>query len=96
MPLWIPIFKRETSNRLYSPTAYFFARVLSGMMFQFVFPLILTIPTYWVMGIQISFTNYLLFIFNGMSIVAAGCGIGFLIGVTIDNPEHGNIVINNI
>lgn len=96
MPLWIPVFKRESSNRLYSSTAYYFARVSSGMLFQFVFPLIITIPTFWTIGIKISLLNYVLFILNGMSIVAAGCGIGFVIGVTFDNPEYANLVINNI
>jgi len=28
----VPVFKRELMNHMYTPTAYFFARTLSGIM----------------------------------------------------------------
>jgi len=33
MPLWVPILKRELMNRMYTPSAYYLARVTSGIMF---------------------------------------------------------------
>ncbi len=32
MPVQVPVFKREIMNHMYSPTAYFFARTISGML----------------------------------------------------------------
>lgn len=32
MPVQVPVFKREIMNNMYSPTIYYFARALSGIL----------------------------------------------------------------
>jgi hypothetical protein len=32
MPLQVPVFKREIANRMYTPTVYYFGRILSGIL----------------------------------------------------------------
>jgi ABC-type multidrug transport system permease subunit len=87
MPLWIPILRRELMNRMYTPTAYYFARVTSGILFQFIYPVILSSIIFWCYGVHISPQNFFMFLANACGIVTCGCAIGFFCGVAFSNDR---------
>ena len=39
MPLQVPVFKRETANKMYSSTTYFWGRYLSNIIVQLFYPI---------------------------------------------------------
>ena len=61
MPLQVPVFKREVMNRMYSPTVYYFARILSGILVQLFYPTALVLILFFGLGITISVENFFLF-----------------------------------
>jgi len=77
--------RRELMNRMYTPTAYYLARVSSGIIFQYIYPVILSTVVFWCYGIHITSLNFFLFMLNALGVVTSGCAIGFLCGVAFDN-----------
>lgn len=61
MPLQVPVFKRELMNKMYTPTVYFFARVLSGMALQIFYPILMTLIVFWGLKCDTSAENFFLF-----------------------------------
>jgi ABC-2 type transporter len=61
MPLQVPVFKREIMNHMYSPTAYFWARTLSGILIQIISPTLMTLIVFFGLGCPWSFDNFMNF-----------------------------------
>jgi hypothetical protein len=87
MPLWVPVLRRELMNRMYSPSMYYWARVTSGIIFQFIYPLLVSFCLFWTLGITISVQNFFFFMINACGIVTCGCAVGFLFGVSFNNDQ---------
>ncbi len=66
MPLQVPVFKREIMNHMYSPTAYFFARTISGILIQLCSPIIMTIIVFFGLGAPITLDTTLNFLSGSM------------------------------
>lgn len=60
MPLQVPVFKRELMNKMYTPTVYFFGRILSGITLQIIYPIILVLIVYFGLKIDDSAENFFL------------------------------------
>ena len=58
MPVQVPVFRRELMNKMYTPTVYYWARIISGVLLQVFYPIILTLVVYWGLGIDNSFWNF--------------------------------------
>jgi hypothetical protein len=87
MPLQVPVFKREIMNRMYTPTAYYFARIISGMLVQLCQPLILTFIVFFGLGEPITFENFVNFLTGAMQLTLVGCGVGYFCGVLVDDDN---------
>ena len=96
MPMWVPIMKRELMNKMYSPTTYYFGRILSGLMFQLAYPAIISILSFWFYGIHLTAANFFMFFFNALGMTLNGCCIGYTIGILINLDENARIVVNLI
>ena len=87
MPLQVPVFKREIMNHMYSPTAYFFARTLSGIMIQLCSPVIMTTIVFFGLGVPINFENLINFLVGSMQLTTIGCAIGYMCGLMFDDDN---------
>lgn len=85
MPLQVPVFKREIMNHMYSSTAYFWARSLSGILVQLCQPIILSVIVFFGVGCSASeFPNFLL---STAQLTLVGCAIGYMAGVLFDDDN---------
>lgn len=87
MPMQVPVFKREIMNHMYSPTAYFFARTLSGMLVQIISPVLMTILVFFALGVVINFETIFHFLFSAIQLSLVGCAIGYLSGILFDDDN---------
>lgn len=87
MPLQVPVFKREIMNHMYSPTAYFFARTISGILVQLISPIIMTIIVFFGLGAPITFDTTLNFLTASMQLTIIGCAIGYMCGLMFDDDN---------
>ena len=54
MTLQVPVFRRERANRMYSPTAYYWGRILSNLLIQLFYPLTAVLVVYFGLDIEVS------------------------------------------
>ncbi len=87
MPMQVPVFKREIMNHMYSPTAYFFARTLSGMLVQIISPILMTTLVFFALGVVINFDTIFHFLFSAIQLSLVGCAIGYLSGILFDDDN---------
>jgi ABC-2 type transporter len=66
--------EREFANKMFSPTAYFMGRFLSTLMVQILYPLIMIMVTFWAIGIDTSFDNFIYMIYYGFLANFVFCG----------------------
>lgn len=87
MPLQVPVFKREIMNHMYSPTAYFFARTISGILIQLCAPILLTLIVFFGLGVPISAFNFFNFLSTTMQLTLIGCAVGYMSGLIFDDDN---------
>jgi ABC-2 type transporter len=87
MPLQVPVFKREIMNHMYSPSAYFFARTLSGMLVQVIAPILMTIIVFFGLGVPITFDGIVHFMGSSIQLALVGCAIGYWCGLMFDDDN---------
>lgn len=87
MPMQVTVFKRETMNKMYSPSLYFFARVFSGMLLQICYPIIMATIIFFGLGTQDTLENYLLFLATAIQLNLVGCAVGYCCGVGFENEN---------
>ena len=85
MTMQVPVYKREIMNHMYTPTAYYFARALSGMLLQLSYPLIQVAILFFGLGFPITLSNFINFLTAAFQIVLVGSSLGFLAGVMTDD-----------
>jgi hypothetical protein len=66
MPMQVTVFKRETMNKMYSPSLYYFARVFSGIMLQIFYPIIMATIIFFGLGTHNTFANYFMFLLTAL------------------------------
>jgi ABC-2 type transporter len=87
MPVQVPVFKREIMNHMYTPTAYFWGRSLSGLLIQMCSPLIMTVIVFFGIGAPITAANLFNFLLTCIQIVLVGCSIGYMCGLLFDDDN---------
>lgn len=87
MPLQVPVFKREIMNHMYSPTAYYFARTLSGLLVQMISPVLMFCLVFFALGSVITLSTIFHFLFSAIQLSLVGCAIGYLSGVMFDDDN---------
>ena len=86
MPQWRPVYVREQANKLYSPSAYFFAGWLVSTLNMMYYPLLVAGITFHYIGfLDNSFETFLRW-FLGLFIQAfSGASFGFMFGAILDD-----------
>lgn len=69
---------------MYSASAYYFAKVVSDLPFQILYPILFGTISYWLIGFQREATNYLIFVATIILIANVGAGVGLL----LSKPTH--------
>ena len=72
---------------MYSPTAYFFARTLSGILVQLCSPLIMTVVVFFGLGIPITASTLFHFLGASMQLAIIACAMGYLAGLMFDDDN---------
>jgi ABC-type multidrug transport system permease subunit len=86
IPMVYPVFKREVSNSMYSPTPFFFARVLISAVTFVLYPIMVTLTVIWFLGMPtVGITGFLHFL-GILSLMAfVGSALGFSLGAIFPN-----------
>lgn len=74
-------------NKMYSPTPYFFGRVLSHMLLQIFAPLLFSLIIYFGLGIDDVFKKFIQFVIVSIEINLVGVSLGYFCGVAFINEE---------
>jgi len=77
------VVEHEYANNTYSLLAYTVSKFLAELPFQFLFPLIFCTITYWVSGLQIDFTKFVIFVVTIFLVANIGQAIGLVVGTLI-------------
>ena len=83
----MPVFKRETANKMYTPTTYFLGRVFSHLLLQLIYPITFVLIVFWGLSIDQSFTNFVVFIFYAMLLNLIMSAQGYFCGILSDEEE---------
>lgn len=87
MPLQVPVFQRELMNKMYSPTPYFFGRLLSHLLLQIFAPILFALIIYFGLGIDNSLYNFIEFVICSIEVNLVGVTLGYLCGVAFNSEE---------
>lgn len=85
MPNEVPVFKRETANNMYSPSAYFFGRFLSNTLIQLYYPITMILVLFPGIGIDTSFQNVSMLMLYAIMLNMTMIAQGYFFGVLYDN-----------
>ena len=74
---------------MYGVTAYYFAKISSEIPLFIILPTLLSVITYFVLGLNITDngSHFFLFVFIAISLYIAGGGMGLLIGSAVSNKQ---------
>jgi hypothetical protein len=78
---------------MYSPTAYFWARTLSGMIIQMISPTLMTLIVFFGLGIPITLDSFLNFYLVSLQLAIVGCAIGYMCGLMFDDDNAARGVV---
>jgi hypothetical protein len=87
MPVQVPVFKREIMNHMYSPSAYYFARTISGMLVQVIAPILSFLTIFFGLGIKITLDSCLHYLGTSLELTLVGCAIGYMCGLMFDDDN---------
>ena len=79
IPLARPIFESEVANRMYSPSAYYLANTIAGLMVFFLYPMFTAVISYWSFGLDNPSLSGML---DWMAVLALPAFLGSLWGFT--------------
>lgn len=75
------LFSREHSNHMYRTTAFYIAKLLSILPMQTLIPTIFSAISYWMIGFNSGFDNFIVFWILVVIIANLGAAIGIFVGV---------------
>jgi len=87
IPLQAPVIRRELANKMYSPTSAFIGRYLSTMCIQIIYPIILLLILFWLIGIDTSLENMFYLFSFGILGNFTFCGQGYFMGIVVPNDD---------
>jgi hypothetical protein len=74
-------------NKMYSPSPYYFGRVLSHLLLQIFAPILFSLIIYFGLGVDDSFPKFIEFVIASIEINLVGITLGYLCGVSFNNEE---------
>lgn len=85
MPLQVVVFQREVANKLYTPTVYYWGRVMSSLLVQVCYPILLSLVVFFGLGAENSLENYLMFLLMCVASNLVGCALAYMCGVCFND-----------
>lgn len=82
-----PVFKRELQNRMYGPTVYYLARLLSSLLMQVISPILVVTCFIFGIGIKLTFENIFLFYFSIVLLNMVSVAVGYFCGSAFEDEE---------
>ena len=97
IPQTYAVFKRETSNNMYSPTAYYFSRLVISILTFALYPLICTTCTIWFLGLKVFTLKVFFGWFLDLWLISlVGNSLGLMIGCIVPDVMpailYGNLI----
>ena len=83
----VPVFQRELMNKMYSPTPYYWGRVLSHLVLQIFAPLLFSLIIFFGLGLYNDAENFFAFVLVSVEINLVGVSLGYFCGVAFKNEE---------
>uniref|UniRef100_A0A6B2KZL6 ABC transporter domain-containing protein n=1 Tax=Arcella intermedia TaxID=1963864 RepID=A0A6B2KZL6_9EUKA len=80
------VFWRENGSGLYSTAAYFVSKLIAETPINFLSPIIFSTITYWLMGLNPSGVNFLIFLLIEIILSNVGYGMGLVMTLCIYDP----------
>lgn len=74
-------------NHMYSPSAYFWARTLSGILIQMISPTIMTLIVFFGLGCPVNFENFFNFYSISLQLTIIGSAVGYMCGLMFDDDN---------
>jgi len=85
--------EHEHSNNTYSLLSYFVSSFFAEFPFQIMFPLIFSLITYWIVGLDTEFQKFLIFLATIIFITFIGQSIGLVVGTAVKDIAIANGVL---
>ncbi|XP_049849407.1 uncharacterized protein LOC126318629 [Schistocerca gregaria] len=82
-----PVILRERSEGAYPLSAYFLAKILSDAPFEQIYPLGFLLISYWIVGFNPRFTNFLLIWVILIFLTWSSSGLGLVVSSAVYNPR---------
>lgn len=89
----MPVFKRESSNKMYSPTAYFWGRITSNALAQVFYPINCVLIVFWGLSIDTSLTNFAMFILYAVLTNFEAISLGFFLGSLMKDVQAAAVTL---
>lgn len=70
---------------MYTPTVYYWGRVLSSMMVMVCYPILLSFVIFFGLGTEISAYNFFMFLLMSVESNLVGCALAYFCGVCFNN-----------
>jgi len=86
------VVTRERQEGAYYLSAYFAAKALGELPFLILFPLMYTIPVYWVVGLQYDAGRFFFLLLLIIITAFTAAGLGLAIGAYYDNLKKAQVV----
>jgi hypothetical protein len=80
--------KIELINKIYSTSSFYFARVISCLIYQLIYPLILSFICFWFLGITIVIRTFVLFLLMTIGVCFCGCSLGFILASLLETESR--------
>jgi len=75
------VFLREHTNNMYRTSSYYVSKVLSDLPFQILYPTLFLTISYWMIGFQPYFVQFITFWITGVIIANVGASLGLFLGI---------------
>ena len=72
---------------MYTPTVYYWGRVLSSLMIQVCYPILLTLVIFFGLGAEMTFENFFLFLLMSIASNLVGCALAYMCGVCFNDLQ---------
>lgn len=82
-----PVFLREYANKTYGVMPYFMSKSLVEAPFQLLFPILISLITYFAVGFTAEIGKFLIFCLILMTVVFTATSVGFFLGCLFDNSS---------
>jgi hypothetical protein len=94
IPLNFDLISREFSNKMFGPSAYFWAHYFSGILSYMQYPVIYSVCAFWFFTFpDSSLENFMTFVGTNCLIAHCGIAFGFAMGTIMSNIQSVSIVV---